>query len=394
MTPPLQGLKVLDLTRLLPGGYATLLLADLGADVLKLEEPGRGDYVRWTPPMVGDFSAAHVALNRNKRSMTLNLKTDAGRALFLKLVPEFDVLIESFRPGVLARLGVGYDRLKELHPALIYCAITGYGQDGPRSQAAGHDTNYIGYAGVLGITGIEGDRPVLPGVQVGDLGGGGMAAVIAILTALNARHRTGVGDFCDISMMDGAFSWLTLHAGAYAATKEAPERERMPLSGLFPCYRVYPAKDGWLAVGALEPQFWSAVCATIDRPDLVDDGYAAGERRSEVIAELESLFSDKTRAEWMEQFERLDACVGPVNNFEEAFADEQLRHRKMVVEEDSEALGRWAHVGNPIKLRSTDGEEKLVRLAPPRLGEHTSEVLRSLGMDEAEEGRMRSEGAV
>ena len=393
MTGPLRGLKVLDLTRLLPGGYATLLLADLGADVLKIEEPGRGDYVRWTPPMVGDFSAAHVALNRNKRSMTLNLKTEEGRELFLRLVPEFDVLIESFRPGVLDRLGVGYERLKEEHPGLIYCAITGYGQDGPRAAAAGHDANYIGYAGVLGIIGVEGDRPVLPGVQVGDLGGGGMAAVISILSALHARERTGHGDFCDISMMDGAFSWLTIHAGHYSATKEVPEREQMPLSGLFPCYRVYPAQDGWLAVGALEPQFWGAVCTAIDRPDLEDDAYAAGERRDEVIRDLEALFATKTRAEWMAVFDGIDACVGPVNNLEEAFADEQLRHRDMVVEDKSGSFGEWMHVGNPIKIRS-EGSGPLVRLAPPGLGEHTSEMLRHLGVDGADEDRLRAAGAI
>src|SRR5688500_18728797 len=178
-------------------------MADLGADVVKIEEPGKGDYVRWTPPLVGEFSAAHVALNRNKRSVTLNLKSPEGRELFGELADSADVVIESFRPGVLERLGGGWSVLTERNPRLIYCAISGYGQDGPRSQVAGHDANYIGYAGVLGITGEEGRRPVLPGVQVGDLAGGGMAAVIAILAALQARERTGRGDFCDISMMDG-----------------------------------------------------------------------------------------------------------------------------------------------------------------------------------------------
>jgi crotonobetainyl-CoA:carnitine CoA-transferase CaiB-like acyl-CoA transferase len=392
MTRPLEGLKVLDLTRLLPGGYATLLLADLGAEVLKIEEPGRGDYVRWTPPMVGPFSAAHAALNRNKRSMTLNLKTEAGRDLYLRLVEEFDVLVESFRPGVLDRLGVGYDVLRDANPRLIYCAITGYGQDGPRSQVAGHDANYIGYAGVLGITGIENDRPILPGVQIGDLGGGGMASVIAILAALQARERTGAGDFCDISMMDGAFSWLSMHAGQYAATREVPKSERMPLSGLFPCYRVYPASDGYLTVGALEPQFWKALCDTIERPDLLDDAYAVGSRRDEVIEELSQVFRRHSRAEWMERFDGVDACVGPVNDFEEAFADEQLRHRDMVVDEDLEGGGAWTHVGNPVKLRSsTDG---LLRLPPPGLGEHTTETLRAIGIDEAAENELRSSGAI
>src|SRR5919106_5017347 len=171
---PLSGVRVLDLTRLLPGGYATLLLADLGADVIKVEEPGRGDYIRWTPPMVGEHSSGHLALNRNKRSITLNLKADEGRALFVRLAEGSDVVIESFRPGVMDRLGVGYGALRARNPRLVYCAISGYGQDGPRSQVAGHDLNYIGYAGILSMTGE--DAPAIPGVQIGDLAGGGMAA--------------------------------------------------------------------------------------------------------------------------------------------------------------------------------------------------------------------------
>lgn len=392
MSGPLAGLKVLDLTRLLPGGYATLLMADLGAEVLKIEEPGRGDYVRWTPPMVGAFSAAHIALNRNKRSMTLNLKVEAGRALFLELLPRFDVVIESFRPGVLARLDLGYERLKEVHPGLIHCAITGYGQDGPRSRTAGHDANYIGYAGVLGITGPNEGPPVLPGVQVGDLGGGGMAAVIAILSALHRRERTGEGDFCDVAMMDGAFSWLSIHAAQYVATGEIPLRERMPLSGLFPCYRVYPAADGYVTVGALEPQFWSALCDTLGRSDLEDDGYAVGDRREVVVRELADIFASKTRAEWMEAFAGVDACVGPVKDLGEAFSDEQILHRRMVVQ-DTGSLPGWKHVGTPIKLLNGAGDE-VVRSAPPELGEHTTDTLRSMGVDEATEVDLRRRGAI
>ena len=392
---PLEGLRVLDLTRLLPGGYATLLLADMGADVLKVEEPGKGDYIRWTPPVVGEFSASHIALNRNKRSMTLNLKTDEGRALFLDLARSHDVVIESFRPGVLERLGVGWTTLSQQDPALIYCAISGYGQDGPRSQVAGHDANYIGYAGVLGIIGEEGRRPAIPGVQIGDLAGGGMAAVIAILAALERRRRTGLGDFCDISMMDGAMSWLTIHAASYVATGDEPQRERMHLSGAYPCYRVYPASDGWLSVGALEPQFWAALTAAIDRPDLADDAFATGERRNEVIAELEALFATDTRAGWMKRLDGLDVCVGPVNGFEEALADEQVRARGMAFEADVPGVGPWTHVGDPLKFSSRDPEaEPSLRLPPPRMGEHTEEVLRFLGRTDEDIEALRSSGAI
>ena len=391
MTGPLEGLRVLDLTRLLPGGYATLLMADLGADVVKVEEPGKGDYIRWTPPMVGEFSASHIALNRNKRSLTLNLKAPEGRDLFLDLAVGSDVVIESFRPGVMDRLGVGWERLRERNPGLIYCAISGYGQDGPRSLVAGHDANYIGYAGVLSIIGREGDRPVIPGVQVGDLAGGGMAAVIAITAALFKRNSTGQGEFCDISMMDGAFSWLSIHAAQFIASGQVPEPERMHLSGAYPCYRIYPAADGWITVGALEPQFWRTLCDAIDRPDLVDDGFAMGERRDQVIAELEELFATKSRAEWLEHLDGKDVCVGPVNDFAEAFGDEQLLARDMLVR-DPIGDTPWTHVGNPIKLRGSPGH--VTRRPPPGLGEHTDEVLEGAGLSSADIERLRSAGAI
>ncbi|MGI8774071.1 MAG: CaiB/BaiF CoA transferase family protein [Actinomycetota bacterium] len=379
---PLDDVRVLDLTRLLPGGYATLLMADLGADVVKLEEPGKGDYIRWTPPLVGDMSASHLALNRNKRSMTLNLKTERGRELFLDLAGRFDVVVESFRPGVLERLGVGWSALHERHPRLIYCAISGYGQDGPRATTAGHDVNYIGYAGILGITGREDDRPVIPGVQIGDLAGGGMGAVIAMLAALHRRSVTGEGDFCDVSMMDGALSWLTIHAAGFFASGEPPQRERMHLSGGFPCYRVYPASDGWLSVGALEPPFWSALCNALDRPDLLDDAFAVGERRAEVIRSLEETFARDTRAGWMERFEGLDVCVGPVNDLAETFDDEQVRHRDMVFTTEIEGVGSWRHIGNPLKMSGAPG--KVDRLPPPRLGEHTTAILSDAGLSPEE----------
>ncbi|HEV3472359.1 MAG TPA: CaiB/BaiF CoA-transferase family protein [Actinomycetota bacterium] len=389
---PLNGIRILDLTRLLPGGYATLLMADLGADVVKVEEPGRGDYIRWTPPMVGELSSAHIALNRDKRSITLNLKNDQGKAAFLRLASAADVVIESFRPGVMERLGLGWQRLHELNPRLIYCAISGYGQDGPRSQVAGHDVNYMAYAGALSIMGEEGRRPVIPGLQIGDLAGGGMAAVIALLAALVQRERTGTGDLCDISMMDGVISWLSIHAAEFVATKKVPEREQMHLSGAYPCYRVYPAADGYLSVGALEPQFWSALCAAIERPDLEGDAFAVGERRDTVIAELEELFGSRTRGQWMERLGELDVCVAPVNDFAEAFDDVQARHREMFVEGELPGGRAWTFVGNPIKLAGSRAE--VTRVPPPALGEHTHEVLRQAGFAPDEVEGLRAAGAI
>jgi crotonobetainyl-CoA:carnitine CoA-transferase CaiB-like acyl-CoA transferase len=391
-TSPLESVRILDLTRLLPGGYATLLLADLGADVVKVEEPGKGDYIRWTPPLVGDFSTGHIALNRNKRSITLNLRTDGGRDVFVRLVERFDVVVESFRPGVMDRLGLGYEKLRDKNPRLVYCAITGYGQDGPRAQTAGHDANYASYAGMLSIVGEEGRRPVIPGVQVGDLGGGGMAAVIAILTALVRRGRTGDGDFCDVSMTDGIVSWLSIHASEYFAGGKPPERERMHLSGAYPCYRVYPASDGWISIGALEPQFWAALCEAIDRIDLIGDAFAQGERRDVVVRELEGLFSSRSRDEWMKLFDGKDVCVAPVNDFSEAFADEQVRHREMVVNLELPGTGAFETIGNPIKLASD--EAPTLRRPPPGMGEHNEEVVAEIGLGPDDVERLRSTGAM
>ncbi|MFN2587970.1 MAG: CaiB/BaiF CoA transferase family protein [Actinomycetota bacterium] len=392
MSGALDGLRVLDLTRLLPGGYATLLLADLGADVVKVEEPGRGDYIRLIPPMAGEASSGHVALNRNKRSITLNLKTDEGRAVLKELVPSFDVVVESFRPGVMNRLGVGWDALRSVHPRLVYCAITGYGQDGPRAQTAGHDIDYVAYAGALAMTGERGGRPVVPALQIGDLAGGAMAAAISILAALRKRDATGEGEFCDVSMTDGVVSWLSIHAASFFATGDVPRRGEMHLSGAYPCYRVYPAADGWLAVGALEPQFWTALCDAIERPDLGGDGFATGARRDAVVAELEALFATRMRAEWMERLGGVDACVAPVNDLRETFSDEQVVHRGMVVEAPLSDGRPWRHVAGPVRLAGAPADP--ARRPPPALGEHTEEVLLGAGIDARRVERLRAAGVL
>jgi alpha-methylacyl-CoA racemase len=389
---PLTGLRVLDLSRLLPGGFATLMLADLGADVVKIEEPGSGDYIRWTPPMMGEVSAGHAALNRNKRSVSLNLKEPSGRDLFLRLVEDFDVLVESFRPGVMDRLGVGRRACHDVNPRLVYCAITGYGQDGPRARTAGHDINYIGYAGALAMTGEAGGGPALPGLQIGDLGGGGMSAVIAILAALHRRAETGAGDFCDVSMTDGVVSWLTIHAGAYLAAGIPVERGRGHLTGGFPCYRVYPATDGYITVGALEPQFWTALCERLGRNDLADDAYATGERGAEVIAELSRVFSGRSRAEWLRFFKDVDACVGPVNELGEALADEQVVARGLVVEHDLPGGERVRGVATPVRLAGAPADAD--RIPPPKFGEHTVEVLAEIGLTPKDVDALRGAGVV
>jgi crotonobetainyl-CoA:carnitine CoA-transferase CaiB-like acyl-CoA transferase len=355
--------------------------------VIKVEEPVRGDYIRWSPPMVGGESAAHRALNRGKRSITLNLKAPEGADLLNRLARGADVLVESFRPGVLDRLGVGFEVLADENPRLVYCAITGYGQDGPYRDRAGHDINYVGYGGVLSLTGPPGGDPVLPGVQVGDLGGGGMLAALGIVAALMARSGTGRGRFVDVSMLDGVLSWLPVQAAGYLATGEVPGPGATPLTGALACYRLYRTGDGrHLTVGALEPRFWQALCEALDCPDLVDDQYGPSERQAEMASRLQAIFLERGRDDWLQALGETP-CVGPVNDLAEALADPQVRHRGMVAEVAGAAIGP----GSPLKFAG----QSPGRLRPaPGLGEHTAEVLARVGLGEDELSELRARGVL
>ncbi len=271
---PLDGLKVLDLTRLLPGGFCSLLLADFGADVVKVEDTGMGDYVRWAPPYYEGAEqtargALFLALNRGKRSIRIDLKSDSGREVLLRLARDADVLLESFRPGVLERLGVGYPRLREINPRLVYCAITGYGQDGPNRDRSGHDMNYLGLGGLLGLTGDSDGPPIQSAGQIADLGGGALMGALGIMVALRERERSGEGQLVDCSMFDGALSWLALVAAEYLASGVKPLRGSLQLAGGLTCYRPYACADGHVTLGALEPKFWQAWCAGVGREDLI-----------------------------------------------------------------------------------------------------------------------------
>jgi alpha-methylacyl-CoA racemase len=257
---PLQGTRVLDLSRLLPGGFCSLLLADFGAEVLKVEDTGMGDYIRWSPPFYEGAhdsarSALFLSLNRNKRSIRLDLKNERGREALLRLVREYDVVLESFRPGVLDRLGVGYERMREENPGIVYCAISGYGQDGPKRDASGHDMNYLGLVGLLGLTGERGGEPVQAAGQIADLGGGALMAAFGILAALRERDGggagspvagSGLGQLVDVSMADGALSWLAMVAASYFADEQVPRRGDLPLAGSLICYRPYECVAGWV----------------------------------------------------------------------------------------------------------------------------------------------------
>ncbi|HEX4806040.1 MAG TPA: CaiB/BaiF CoA-transferase family protein [Conexibacter sp.] len=403
MSGPLAGLKVLDLSRLLPGGFCSLLLADLGADVLKVEDTGMGDYVRWSPPYVEGAedsarSALFLALNRNKRSIRLDLKTEGGREVLLRLAREHDVLLESFRPGVLDRLGVGYERLKRENPGLVWCAITGYGQNGPKRDAAGHDQNYLALGGLLGLTGEAGGAPVQSAAQIADVGGGALMAAVGILAALRERDGapgrpgSGEGQVVDVSMFDGALAFLAMTAAQTLLDGAAPQRGLLPLSGLFACYRPYECKDGgWVACGALEPKFWQAWCRGVGREDLAEQQFAAP--GSDGVRAIEEVFRSRTRAEWEAFAAQHDCCVEPVLDLPDALDSELVSARRMVVElEQPGAAAPVKLLGLPIKLDRTPGDP--ARAPGPALGEHTDAVLAALGYGDDEVAALKASGAV
>jgi alpha-methylacyl-CoA racemase len=385
MSGALDDVRVLDLTRLLPGGFCSLLLSDFGADVVKVEDTGMGDYVRWAPPYygtddqqeLGTRSALYLALNRGKRSIRLDLKSEGGREAFLRLAREFDVVLESFRPGVLDRLGVGYERLRTENPRLVYCAITGYGQTGPNTGRAGHDTNYLALNGVLGLTGAADGPPVQSAGQVADLGGGALMAAFGVMAALRERERSGEGQLVDVSMTDGSLAWLCMTAAGYLCSGEVPHRGRESLNGGIACYLPYEAADGWVSCGALEPKFWKAFCDGVGRPDLLEHQFAAP--GSEGWRQVADVFRSRSRDEWRRFNDEHDCCIEPVLDLDEALASELVRAREMVVELDQPELGSVRLLGVPVKLSRTPGDPDR---PAPALGEHTREVLAEAGIGE------------
>jgi len=374
----LAGLRVLDLSRLLPGGFCSLLLADFGADVVKVEDMGMGDYVRAGPPQFH-------ALNRGKRSIRVDLKSEAGREAFLRLARTADVVLESFRPGVMDRLGVGYERLREVNPGLVYCAITGYGQDGPFAARAGHDMNYLARTGLLGLTGEPDGPPIQAAGQIADLGGGALMAAFGILAALRERDRSGEGQLVDVSMTDGALSWLAMVAARFLADGEVPRRGGTELAGGLICYQPYRCADGWVTLGALEPKFWQAWCAGVGRSDLADRQFdAVGSATHRAV---EAVFAERTRAEWEAFNDEHDCCVEPVLALDEALGSALVRAREMVVEVDGMRL-----LGTPVKLSRTPADP--TRAGGPPLGADTDAVLAEAGFAPEEIGALRAAGAV
>jgi crotonobetainyl-CoA:carnitine CoA-transferase CaiB-like acyl-CoA transferase len=374
---PLSSLRVLDFTTLLPGPFATMLLADLGADVVRVEAPDRPDLARFLPPFDGDVSAWHSLLNRNKRSITLDLKQPGAAEVVKRLVQRYDIVVEQFRPGVMDRLGVGYEALRTANSRLIYCAITGYGQSGPYRDRAGHDLNYVALAGILSHTGRTESGPPGLGVQVADVGGGAFGAITGILAAVIQRQITGEGQMVDVSMFDLALAWNGLAAAEYLASGENPAYESGLLNG-GTLYDTYRTRDGrYLAVASLEDKFWRGFCQAIDRPDLADRGIfgpAAG--RPGLKDEIAATIAQRSLAEWQTIFTTLDVCVEPVLTVEEALAHPQTTARGLVIETPRGDGTAQRQVAQPLRFSAS---QPAYRHVGPRLGEHTAEVLGDAG---------------
>ncbi len=382
MVEALKGLKIIDLTLLFPGPFGTKIFADFGAEVIKIENRQMPDATRGLAPYIGKpgmrgrESFFYHTLNRNKKSLTLNLKKPEGLEIFKKLAKEADVIIEQFRPGVVKKLGIDYDTIKEINPRIIYCSITGYGQTGPYRDIPGHDLNYVSYAGVAGLYRTPEGDPILPGLQIADMVGGGLNAVIAIFIALYAREHTGKGQYIDISMMDGVLGLNQMSLAQWLATRQKPILKEQPLTGGMPQYQIMKCKDGkYFAVGALEPKFYAAMLKCIGRDDLLSAKF----KKQETEAELRKTFLTKTRDEWVELFNNYEdnnaKMVAPVYDVDEVEDDPHVQARNLIIDVET-PFGTIKQIGFPIKLSETPAE---LKWCAPALGQHNEEILQRLG---------------
>jgi len=371
MTLPLAAFKVLDLGTLTPGKYCTFLLGDFGAEVIRVERP-----LSDAAPESARLSEEDLTLNRNKRSITLNLKEEAAKQIFYQLSTEADIVLESYRPGVTKRMGVDYETIKKINPRIIYCSLSGFGQDGPYQQLPSFDLVFLAISGLLSLVGGRDRPPIVPGLYLSDIAAG-LFATIGILTALLARGKTGQGQFIDIAMLDGAFSWLSVSHGTQYLTESSPGQEDRSLAGLAPGYNIYETRDGrYVALGIGRQQSWASLCQALSREDFIDHRETTGEKRAEILSFFNQAFRTKTQEEWLSQLRDLDIEVGPVNTPDQAFTDSQIQHRQMVLDIDHPIKGKIRQVGIPIKFSEIPAE---VTRPAPFIGQDTIAVLQELG---------------
>lgn len=392
MSLPLEGIIVLDLSRLLPGPYCSWLLADFGARVIKVEDTEAGDYLRDMAPLVDGLNPAFITLNRNKESIAVNLKQEQGREVFLKLVEKTDVLLEGFRPGVMDKLGLGYAALRQVNPGLIYCSLTGYGQHGPYRDLVGHDLNYISIAGILGLNAPDGGPPVVPGTQVGDIGGGALMAACAILMALVGRQKTGEGRYLDVAMLDGLISFLSIPAMEYLATGRVVQAGQSAVLGEFACYHIYETSDHrYLSLAALEEKFWAKFCRLLGKEEWIPLQFAGSPQKEAVISGVQEILGDRTRQEWLDFFAGAEVCLAPVNAVDEVFRDPQVAARELVMEAEHPVAGKFPQLASPLKL---SGVQVSIRRPAPLQGENTAAILAELGYQPEEIALLLQQGLV
>lgn len=390
MAGPLKGLKILDFSTLLPGPYATMFLGDMGAEVLKIASGSRPDLAAFAPPMLPgtDLSFATAFLGRGKQCMTLNLKKSEAITIVHQLLAEYDIIVEQFRPGVMARFGLDYESLKQVNPGLIYCSLTGYGQTGPLSHKAGHDINYLARSGLMSYSGRRDSGPNLMGMQIADVASGSYNTIIGVLAAVVHRNATGEGQYVDVSMTDGCYAFNALVGCSFLAGDPAPGREEFMLNG-GSLYDFYETKDGkYLSFGGLEPQFFQAFCEAIGRPDLIAGGFAPPDIEK-VKGEVRDIIQAKTEAEWIEIFNQTDACIEPVLSLPEALDDPHAEARGLVVELDVPGGGKVRQLANPIKFSATRPEYGAIGV---QAGTHTHKVLLELGYSNSEIDELEEKG--
>ncbi len=392
---PLDDLLVVDLTRALAGPYCTLMLGDLGARVVKIETPDGGDDTRgWGPPFINGESSYFLGINRNKESLTLNLKHAEGKEVVRRLIRRADVLVENFRTGIMERFGFGYPVVHALNPRLVYASISGFGQDGPYRERAAYDLILQGMGGLMGTTGEEGGPPVKVGVAVTDIAAG-MFAAFGILAALRVRDRTGVGQLVDAAMLDAQVAWMTYQAGYYFATGENPKRLGSAHPSLVP-YQAFRTRDGYVNVGVGSEGIWSRFVVAIGAPQLAEDQRFRTNpdrvaHRTALIPELERVFATRTTADWVAALEQAGVPAGPIYMLSDLFNDAQVRHRQMLLEIEHPRAGRIRQTGVPVKFSETPGR---IASPPPMLGQHTDRILGELGYDTVQIDALRSHGAI